>query len=202
MGAGRRGRRALGWLAGALLLALPVHGEAQQPAWSLDVRVGVSSPKGDLGDLHDDGVFAGVGLERHLSPRWAVRIEGSFESLERGGRPDRLGGTKGPLADLWHGTALVTFEVSEPGASPWEVEVGLGGGATYFDIGGSEMIAARTGTWPTIQGILYGGFELSRRWTLFVRIDGYIMVEDQPEPQGYLSKEFALVNSGGMRIAF
>ena len=111
-----RGRRGLGWLAPALILSLilslPGRAAAQQRDWSLDVRIGFSSPTGDLGDLHDEGFFAGVGIGRRLSPRWAVRLEGGFESLERGGRPDRLGGTKGPLADLWHGTALLTFEVS------------------------------------------------------------------------------------------
>ena len=48
--------------------------------------------------------------------------------------------------------------------------------------------------------MLFGGLEVTSRWMLFVRIDGYIMLEDAPEPEGYLSKEWVLVNSGGLRI--
>ena len=183
--------------------ALPGSSSAQQPAWSVDLRAGLSSPKGDLGDLHDEGFFAGIGLGRRLDSRLEVRLEAGFETLERGGRPDRLGGgSKGPLADLWHATVLAALELSDPEAGPWEVGLGAGGGATFFDVGGSPTIEARSGTWWTLQGMLYGGYGLDERWTLFVRIDALLMLEDQQEPLGYLSKETALLNSAGIRLAF
>ncbi len=185
----------------SLLLLLPLHARAQAPAGvTTDLRIGLASPKGDLGDLHDEGFFAGAGVGYRILPRLELRLEGGFENLERGGRPNILGGVKGPEADLWHVTALAAVELTEPGVTPWEVDVGVGGGATVFVVERGETIEAQRGTWPTVQGAFLVGFHTGGAVTLFLRIDGYLMLEDTAAPAGYLSKELSLINAAGIRL--
>lgn len=206
----------LGWLGGglaavALLLAgAPGTAAAQQPAdddpgrWSAALRIGFSSPKGDLGDMGDDGQLVGLSVDRRVGARWRLGAEATLENLERGGRPRSLGGVRGPDIELWRLLAVAGYELTEPEASPWEVAVHAGIGATRVDASASANHAPHEDFDPSA---LAGGsldYRLGDAVSVFARVDGYLLVADAfgDDAPPYLSKEVTLTHTGGVRVRF
>lgn len=199
-----------GVVAAALLVASVSAGaEGQQPAsdpapWSAALRVGFSNPKGDLADLADDGLLLGASLDRRVGDRLRIGAEATVENLNRGGRPGFLGGSLGPDIELWRVLAVGAWELTDPGASPWEVAVHAGAGGTWVDASASEELAPYEDLDPTATTGLSLGYGLGTDVAVFARFDGYLFVADLfgDEGPGYLSKEVTLTHTGGVRIRF
>ena len=192
-----------------LLPAVPAPAVAQsatgraQPAGVASVRAGASSPKGDLGDLNDDGVLVGLGLGYRLLPRVELRAQLDFQNLERGGRPRAFGGTVGPQTHLWHYLAGVQVELTDPVISKWEIALNALGGGTYYDISdGPPAVPDYTGHKPTVHLAAQVGYDLFDSATLFARAGGYGILGDAGEPPQQLGKEAVLTHVGGLRIRF
>ncbi|MFQ5691196.1 MAG: hypothetical protein ACE5HQ_13105 [Gemmatimonadota bacterium] len=198
-----RGRAALCLALVGLVLA-PRTASAQEVAprgpFSLSARVGLANPTGDLGQLHSSGFFAAVGVGYRILPRVDLRAELGRENLERNGRPSQLGGIRGPQADLYHVTAMLEFELTDPNTSGWEVSLGVGGGDTRFEVQQDANFDAISGYWPTLQSALQVGYEFAGRTELFARIDGYLMLGDAQDPRDYLGKEISVINGLGLRV--
>lgn len=194
--------------AALLLLAAAPPALAQssgraQPAAVAEVRAGAASPKGDLGDINDDGVLIGLGLGYRLLPRVELRGQLDFENLERGGRPSSLGGTVGPQTHLWHYLAGVQVELTDPALSRWEIALNALGGGTWLDVSdGPAAVPDYTGHKPTLHLSGQAGYDLFESATLFVRAGGYGMLGDQAEEPVYLGKEVVLTHSAGLRVRF
>lgn len=194
--------------AALLLLACTPPAAAQstgraQPAGVAEIRAGAASPKGDLGDLNDDGVLIGLGLGYRLLPRVELRAQLDFENLERGGRPGRLGGSVGPQTHLWHYLAGLQAELTDPVISRWEIALSVLGGGTYLDIDdGPPSVPDYHGHVPTVHLSGQVGYDLFDSATLFARAGGYGMLDDRTEPPTYFGKEFVLTHAAGLRIRF
>lgn len=174
-----------------------------QPAGVAEVRAGASSPKGDLGDLNDDGVLVGLGLGYRLLPRVELRAQLDFQNLERGGRRSLLDGFPGPRTHLWHYLAGLQVELTDPVISKWEIALNALGGGTYLDIeDGPPAVPDFTGHSPTVHLSAQTGYDLFDSATLYARAGGYLMLGDAQEPPIYLGKEAVLTHSAGLRIRF
>lgn len=194
--------------AALLLLGVPPRAAAQyppraQPASVAEVRAGASSPKGDLGDLNDDGVLIGLALGHRLLPRLELRGQLDVEILERGGRPSRLGGSPGPETDLLHYLAGFQVELTDPALSKWEIAVNALGGGTWVEVeDGPPAVPDFSGHEPTVHLSWQFGYDLLQNATLYARAGGYGMLGDRDEFPTYLGKEFVLTQTGGLRIRF
>lgn len=202
----------------ALLLGVPSVDDAEAQRlrtsanqWSVELFAGAASPKGDLGDVNDDGQLAGVAVSHWLHPQFALRIEGTFENLERGGRPNRLGGARGPKTDLWH--YIVGFEAlfTHPARTDWRMGIELGVGGTYLDVGtalvppgvevGPEVRDGFSGHELTGRGALIAGYEMADGLVLFARGGSFVMFGDAGDPEGsFLGKEAVFTHELGLRI--
>lgn len=189
----------------ASLTAVPAAAQAPEPdpPFSVSLRGGFSSPKGDLADLADDGQLLALALGYRFSSRVGVLVEGSLENLEKGGGGQVLQAPVGPAIDLWRVMALVSVELTDPTASPWEIAVQAGGGPTVVDA--SEFVAfeAVTTVEPTLMAGVFTGYDLGRHLTAFVRGGGSIWF-DAPDPDdgNYFGKEVALTHTLGLRVRF
>lgn len=202
---------------GLAALSMPEPARAQPhrlgvDGWSVEAFAGAASPKGDLGDVNDDGVLAGVAFSRWLQPQLAVRLEGVFENLERGGRPAFLGGTRGPKTDLWHYIVGVEALFTHPGRTDWRVGMNLGIGGTYLDVGSAPTVDGVAAN-PEVTGFsgheftgragLLAGYEVASAVTFFVRGGGFLMFGDAHDPTGsFLGKEAVLTHEIGVRVSF
>lgn len=195
-------------LAALCLLAVPSAAAAQstdraQPATVAEIRAGASSPKGDLGDINDDGVLIGLAVGYRVLPRVELRAQLDFENLERGGRPSRLGGSWGPQTHLWHYLAGVQVELTDPAISKWEIAVNALAGGTWVRVrDGPPAVPDYSGQRGTIHLSGQVGYDLLDSVTLYARAGGYGMMGDAQNFPNYLGKEFVLTHSGGLRIRF
>lgn len=110
--------------------ATPASG---QQGVSIEGRAGLAVPAGDLGDTHDAGLAAGLGLGFDLGSRVALTADaelGSFPGGSAGG-----GGDQATHADLrlWHLTGGVELQLLDPTMTYWTLTVDGGGGITAFD---------------------------------------------------------------------
>lgn len=193
--------------AAALLAATPAPAAAQapeaDPSFSVSLRGGFSSPKGDLADLADDGQLLALALGYRVSPRVTLLVEGSLENLEKGGGGQVLQAPVGPSIDLWRVMALASVELTEPGASRWEVAVQAGGGPTVMDASAFVASEAITTVEPTLMAGVVTGYDLSRRLTAFVRGGGSIWFDAGGQDDGnYFGKEVTLTHTLGLRVRF
>lgn len=184
-----------------------VAGGDPGPPFSVSARMGFSAPRGDLGDLTDDGYVLGLALGRRVAPRVTLLLEGSLEDLLRGGRLGPgfgLGGWLGPNMELWRVMGLASVELTDPAASRWEVAVQAGAGATVVSADGFTDGDAFTATEPTLMAGLLTGFDVTPRFTLFARGGGSIWFDGTGPGGGenYLGKEVTLTQSLGLRVRF
>ncbi len=187
----------------ALLVLLPTSMAAQQGRTSLELRLGVGNPTQDLAVVHEEGLAYGVGIAYRVRRRIELRLEGTLENLEPGGgRPDLLGGAKGPDANAWHLVGGLGIELTDPTASDWEVTYFAQAGVTYFDVEESETFPAQTATAPTLNSGLTVGYDVAKPLNLFLRMEAYLMLSDTSDPDDYLGKEVTIVNSIGIRLSF
>ena len=176
------------------------------PPFGVSVRAGFSHPKGDLGDLADDGWLLGLALGWRVSPRVTVLVEGSLEDLEPGGRilPDAppLGGVLGPNVELWRVMAMASVELTDPAISRWEVAVQAGAGGTGVAADAFANGDAFTTVEPTLMAGLLAGYDVTRRLTLFARGGGSIWFDGTGPGENYLGKEVTFTQSAGVRVRF
>ena len=205
----------------AALVALataPGPAEAQRSwsapvSWEAELFGGAASPKGDLGDVNDDGLLGGLALSYRIHPQLAIRLEGVFENLERGGRPALLGGVRGPKTDLWHYTIGVEALFTRPVRTDWRLGLQLGAGGTYVDAGPAlvpegvedepdpEIADGFTGHELTARGALIGGYRVADDFTLFARGGLFVLFGDAQDPEGsFLGKEAIFTHEAGVRI--
>lgn len=129
-----KNRRGYGAVAAAFLMAAI----AGSPTWaqqgiSLEGRVGVAVPTGDLADTHDPGLAAGLGLGFDVGSR--VALTGDVELGTYGGglevvEPDFAVGAD---LSLWHVTGGVEVQLLDPAMTYWTLALHGGGGVTAFD---------------------------------------------------------------------
>lgn len=193
-------------LAAALLAApAPAAGQAADDdpgRWSLALRAGFSSPRGDLADHSDDGLFVGLaaGYRDRGLPRVTLLAEVSLENMERGGggqvAPDPLG----PDIELWRVTGGVAVDLLEPGLSPWEI-TGRGVlGVTIVASSAFRGFGAFVGAEPTVGGGLAVGREIGDRLTAFGRADAYLFLDGvRPGEANFFGREATLTHTLGLR---
>lgn len=151
------GSAAAGLIAIAALAVAPAFATAQEPVppderddrwdddvvvvdhergFSFDARAGTSLPAGDLNDLADPGFGAGLGLAFHLSPQFALRLDGDMSRLSEVDADEFEEGVEdffeGDL-NLWHYGGGLQFNLADPRRSSWDFLVMLGAGATTID---------------------------------------------------------------------
>lgn len=181
--------------------------------WRAELFAGAGAPRGDLGDVADDGLLAGVALGRRLSPRVALRLEGTFQSLERGGRPSLLGGARGPSVHLWHYVAGVEALLTRPAGTEWRLGGFAGLGGTYLDVAPAlvpegvevspELARGFTGHEFTLRGALLAGWSPAGGLVLFARGGAFLMLGDAGDPEGsFLGKEAVFTHEAGVRVLF
>lgn len=202
-----RGRGRAPLLAAVLACALlpaAAAGQGDGPRWALEVRAGAVSPKGDLGDVADDGQMVAVAVGYRVTRRLTLGAEGALQNLERGGRPEVLGGGVGPDVELWPYLAVAAFELTEPGASRWEVLVRGGAGGTRVEGDATDRLEAARRDEPTGMAAVDVGFAVGRSALVFVRADGYLILGDSPAPGAppWLGKETVLTHTVGLRVRF
>lgn len=173
--------------------------------WSLALRGGFASPKGDLADLADDGQFLGLELgyrDRGL-PRLRLLFEFNLENMERGGGGQVLRAPLGPDIELWRLMGGVSADLLEPGLTPWEISAQGMFGVTI--ISSSDFVAADgfVDSQPTFATGLTVGRRIGSRFTAFARADFYIWLGDtrHPEPN-FFGKEVVLTHTFGVRWRF
>lgn len=201
-----RGKLGAALAVAALLVAvvpLAAAGQSEVPRWVLEVRAGASSPKGDIGDVTDDGQLVAAAVGYRVFPRVTLRAEGTLQNLERGGDPAELGGTLGPDVELWHYMGVASLELTDPVRSRWEVVVHGGAGGTLVESSSSPRTEAFDSNEPTVLAAVDGGYDFSQHVTLFFRADGYLMLGDTSDPgKPFLGKEVVLTHTGGLRLSF
>ncbi|MFW6193296.1 MAG: hypothetical protein ACOC83_07395, partial [Gemmatimonadota bacterium] len=120
--------------AAVLLLGVGTTPAVGQQGISFEGRAGIAVPAGDLGDTHDAGFAAGLGLGFDLGSRAALAADVELGAFGKGVASDG-GGGPGPAADLrlWHLTAGIELELLDPTMTYWTLTVDGGGGITAFD---------------------------------------------------------------------
>lgn len=173
--------------------------------WSLALRGGFASPKGDLADLADDGQVLGLELgyrDRGL-PRVRWLFEASLENMERGGGGQVLRAPLGPDIELWRLMVGASVDLLEPGLSPWEISAQGLFGVTV--VASSDFVAAGSFVepQPTVATGLTVGRRLGSRLTAFARADLYLWFDDtRPVDPNILGKEAVLTHTFGLRWRF
>ena len=108
----------------ACLLAAQGQALAQEK-WAFDARAGIAVPAGDLSDLLGTGPAFGVGVAYSLSPRVALRLDGELEILGKDEGGDE--------ARLWHYTAGLGVELTNPDARTISIAAIVAAGGTSFN---------------------------------------------------------------------
>ncbi|MFW6193350.1 MAG: hypothetical protein ACOC83_07670 [Gemmatimonadota bacterium] len=176
---------------GLLLLGQPGGAAAQavdQP-WTVEGRGGISVPAGDLADVFDVGPSFGAGIGYRVHPRVTLRVDGDVGILS--GADDLATGTEAPDTRLWHYNGGVEVELTEPGASRWNVTANLAGGATTFD--GDDFEPAVTNpatgesvtdfseTYFTANGGLKVGYDVTPSVNVFAGGQWYLAFTDEED---------------------
>lgn len=183
----------------ALVLAFavaltPVEAQAQafeQPV-TVDVRGGMAVPLGDLGDLADVGPSLGAGVAYRVHPRVSVR--GDLQVDVYSGADFDASSARQPSApdmSLWHYSAGVEFDVTQPGTSRWHVTADVGGGATTIDTDAfdepitnpetDEIEADFNATYATVHGGMTLGYDVHERVDVYGAARWYLTFTDEEE---------------------
>lgn len=196
--------------AAALLLAAPPAlaqdsagagaSPATDPPWTASLRFGLSSARGDLGRLTTGGWIAGVAAERRLLGSGLIRGEAGLHSFDPGGAPGSLGGDPGPEVEVYHYTAGVGVELTDPVLSRWDVSLTAGGGGAYVVSDGSPALPDFSGNRATLRAGGRVGYDFSRSFTLYLRADVHQLLEDPSAPAPLDEGQTLLTHSVELRI--
>lgn len=206
---GARGLTVLMLSLGITTLAVshPALAHAQQGQISLDGWFGLTSPKGDLGDVNDSGWATGIGGAYRVLDRVALRLDGTLERTVQG-EPCENGTSIfknlcGPNAYLWHVTGSVAVELTEPG-SFGEIALSTGGGWSRMEVNAFREFPEFRDSGLTWTAAIFAGVEPTDWLTAFARLQGFVMLKDEGgvtegDPLG---REATLVNALGLRVSF
>lgn len=208
-GSAARCRAAAAAALALLLLPAPAHAQeadgdptSLDPPWTVGVRLGPSSPRGALGELTTNGWIGGLAVERRFLGRGLLRAEAAFEGLDSGGAPATLGGAAGPEVQLYHYTAGLGVELTDPVVSRWDLSLLGGVGATYLVSENSPALPDFTGQRPTVRLSARAGYDFSPSVTLYLRADAYQLVDDPSAPGPLSDAHTLLAHSAELRIGF
>lgn len=193
-----------------LLLALPLPLLAQEsssapltePGWTAAFRLGPTGPRGALGELTSNGWIGGAAVERHLLGRGLLRAELAVQDLGAGGAPEVLGGVRGPEVQLYHYTAGLGVELTDPAASRWDVSLLAGAGGTHLVSEESPALPDFSGHRPTVRMSGRVGYDFLRSVTLYLRADAYQLVDDAAAPAPLDRAQTLLTHSAEIRVGF
>lgn len=193
--------------AALLLLAAPVPATAQEespagsdPPWTAGLRLGASSARGDLGQLTSGGWLATLALERRVLGRALLRGEVGIQSFEPGGAPGTLGGEPGPDVEVYHFTAGVGLELTDPALSRWGISLTGGAGSAYVVSDGSPALPDFSGHRATLRAGGRVGYDFSRYLTLYLRADVHQLLEDPSAPGPLSDPHTLLTHAAEIRI--
>lgn len=183
-------------LAVAAALA-PADAQAQgaEHPWSIDARGGIAVPAGDLSDAVDVGPSFGLGIAYRIHPRIALRVDGDLDVYSGADLETAGGQVELPDLNLWHYNAGLAFEVTRPGASPWDVTANLGAGATTFDgdapAGGGSTVddGGLSETYFTANGGLRVGYDVHESVNVYAGGQWYLAFTDEEDTAGVAGPE-------------
>lgn len=172
-------------LATTLLLASTSPADAQQvdgQRFSIEPRVGIAIPAGDLSDVADVGPGVGIGFAYRLSNRLAVRIDGDVDILS--GLDSSGTGPEGPDATIYHYGAGLQYALLDPATNRWAIDVNLGAGASTFDVddfsaGGDPVDFSET--YFTANGGVQVGYDVTPTVNVFGRGQAFLMFTDEDD---------------------
>lgn len=197
----------LGLLAGVAAAAAlhPSSARAQQGEVSVDGWFGLTSPKGDLGDVNDSGWATGIGGAYRVLDRVSLRLDGTLERTIQGPDCEQsvviFKNLCGPDAYLWHATASLQLELTEPG-SFGEIALSTGGGWSRMEVNAFREFPEFRDSALTWTAAIFAGVEPTDWLTAFARMQGFVMIKDEGgvtegDPLG---REATLVNALGVRV--
>lgn len=172
------------------LIPLDTPAQAQMAGdtgkWSVDARGGIAVPAGDLADAVDVGPTFGLGVAYRIHPRVSIRVDGDLDIYSGADVATTVGELELPDLNLWHYNAGVAVELTEPGASPWDVTVNLGAGATTFDgdaftTSGGATVEGITETYFTGNGGLKIGYDVHESVNLYAGGQWYLAFTDEED---------------------
>lgn len=203
-----RGSGAVGTVAligvAVLLLAPGTTPAAGQQGISFEGRTGLAVPAGDLGDTHDVGLAAGLGLGFDLGSRVALTADAELGAFG-GGAASAGGGGQGPAADLklWHVTGGVELQLLDPRMTYWTLALHGGGGITAFDPDPGEGHTYGTG-WTGLSL----GYRFSSEASFVAGVRAYALFVDEADFQDATSFDvqsgtlWTVPITAGLRLRF
>lgn len=165
-----------------LLLASGRSASAQSglPEVSVDPRMGIEFPVGDLSDIHTYGLTGGLGVAYRFHPNIAVRGDVDVGTLE-----DKSGFLTPSLTTVHYG-ASVEFYLPKPPHQdfPLTVRWSIGGGATSLS-GEEAFVEAEpidfSATYPTLGSAVKIGYEVTPEVEFFAGGQMYLIFADEAE---------------------
>lgn len=182
----RRAGRIAGVLSALLLLAVArpaVAQEVELPV-TVDPRVGVGFPVGDLADTHDVGFAGGVGVAYKVHPHIAIR--GDFDLLVLDEESPEVGVVLAPPLTMSHFYGGVEFDFAPPKEQSIPLTL-----RWSFGAGGTSMSASRdfpddrdvdfSATYVNVNSGMKIGYPISPRLNLFVAGQAFLTFADRAE---------------------
>lgn len=205
-----------------LFLGVPATAHAQNAGeWSIDGRGGIAVPAGDLADLSSVGGNAALGLAYWVTPRVALRVDGSVDFLTgRDASEEGILVSEVPDMTLWHYVGGVELRLTPPRETRWDVTVNVEGGAATVDTDDHPLLAAApdgdlsfTETYFSANGGLDVGYRVSPHVSVFVGGQAYLVATDDQDtrvfsdfssavdPDGF-SSAWTFPVQGGVSVSF
>lgn len=178
------------------------EGRATDPTWTVGARLGPSSARGALADIVSQGWIGGISVERRILEQGLLRAEAAVQKFQRGGAPNVLGGEAGPELGLYHYTAGLGLELTDPVISRWDISLLGGIGGTYVTSSRSPTIPDYTGHRLTLRLSGRVGYDFSRSVTLYLRADAYQLVSDRDAPHPLSGSQTFLSHAAEIRLGF
>lgn len=187
-----------------LLLASGATPASGQQGIAFEGRAGLAVPAGDLGDTHDAGFAAGLGLGFDVGSRVALTADAELGAFGEGST-SAGGGGQGPAADLklWHLTGGVELQLLDPTMTYWTLAVHGGGGITAFDPDPGEGHTYGTG-----RAGLSLGYRFSPEASFFADLRAYALFVDEADFQDTTSFDvrggtlWTVPITAGLRLSF
>lgn len=176
------------------LVSLPGAAARAQEV-SLEPRLGVVIPVGELESFADAGVAGGLGAGIRIHPRVGLRVDLELGHLgvDLSGESTGADGGSGASLQLgdvrvWRYTVGFEGDLIVPGLSPLTLVVGAGAGGASLRADRTasvpEGFAALTepSTFATARAGVRVGWDLSRRWNAFASLEGSALFTGEASP--------------------